>query len=67
MRFSAASLLHGEPLMPFFKQKSMSEKAEQEQAKLQMKQLRLQGMRTDAQMKAEKEKMMSAEMRRLRA
>ena len=53
--------------MGFLKGKTMVEKAQDQQARVQMKQLKLQEIRTEGQMRAEKEKMQSAEMRRLRA
>jgi hypothetical protein len=45
----------------------MVEKAENEQAKLRMKRMKLENIRTDAQIRAERERMQSAEIRRLRA
>lgn len=53
--------------MPFFKSKSLSQQVEERQEKLQLKQIALADKRLNSQMKAEDEKMRSAEMRRLRA
>jgi hypothetical protein len=53
--------------VPLFTQKSMAEKAENEQAKLQMKRIKMAQMATDLDMKAMKEKMRNTEIARLRA
>ena len=45
----------------------MAEKAQDAQDKLILKRMQLEQMRTDTQIKGEKEKMQSVEMRRLRA
>ena len=53
--------------MPLFTQKSMAEKAENEQEKLRMKRIKLAMIETDAQMRATKMKMHNSEIARLRA